>query len=141
MPRDYTKIVAWQRAHELTLAVYEGTKQFPVEERFGITSQLRRAAYSVAANIVEGSGRDTHKDYLRFLVMALASLKETEYFLLLARDLQYLEGDSHEKLVQLTDHAARPLQGLIKAVRTEAGFGHRLTRPVSTDHGPQTPPR
>ena len=87
MARRYRDLVAWKRSHELTLAVYKQTKRFPAEERFGLTSQLRRASYSVPANITEGSGRDTNKDYLRFLIIALASLKESEYFLLLARDL------------------------------------------------------
>lgn len=140
MSRDYKKIVAWQRAHELTLAVYEVSKQFPAEERFGLTSQLRRASYSVPANIVEGSGRETHKDYLRFLVTALASLKETEYFLLLAKDLCYLDDRSYENLFLLADNAVRPLQGLIKAVRSECGLDHPIKGPLSTDHRLTTTP-
>lgn len=125
----------------MTLAVYEQTKRFPADERFGLTSQVRRAASSVAANIVEGSGRDTHKDYLRFLVTALASLKETEYFILLARDLHYIDIDTYESLARFIDNAARPLQGLIKAVRSEVRTRHRTTSPLSKDHGPQTFPR
>lgn len=72
--RDYKKIVAWQRAHQLTLLVYKNSQNFPTEEKFGLTSQLRRATYSVPANIAEGSGRNTTKDYLRFLFIALGSL-------------------------------------------------------------------
>ena len=84
MARHYKDLVAWQRSHEFTLAIYKQTQRFPADERYGLTSQLRRAAYSTPANISEGSGRETNKDYLRFLIIALSSLKETEYFLLLA---------------------------------------------------------
>ena len=88
MARRYRDLVAWKRSHELTLVVYKQTQRFPAEERFGMTSQLRRASYSVPTNIAEGSGRETNKDYLRFLIIALSSLKETEYFLLLPCDLR-----------------------------------------------------
>ncbi len=80
MARNYKKVVTWQRSHELALAVYKLTKGFPDDERYGLTSQVRRASYSVPADISERSGRDSNKDYLRFLFISLASLKETEYF-------------------------------------------------------------
>ena len=89
--RDYKKIKAWELAHELVLSVYRSTAHFPSSEQFGVTSQLRRAASSVPANIAEGSGRTTDKDFLRFLDIALGSLKETEYFLLLSKELNYLK--------------------------------------------------
>lgn len=76
--RDYTKIDAWRLADDLTVAVYERTRAFPREELYGLTSQLRRAASSVPANIVEGSARDTKRDYLHFLYIARASLSETQ---------------------------------------------------------------
>ena len=122
MARDYRKVIAWKHAHELTLAIYKLTQTFPKDERFGMTSQLRRAAYSVPANIVEGSGRETNKDYLRFLVIALASLKETEYFLLLALDLEYLTQDQYDPLMDSVNETLRTLQGLIKAVKKETGI-------------------
>ncbi|MEM8943930.1 MAG: four helix bundle protein [Planctomycetota bacterium] len=117
--RDYKKIVAWQRSHNLTLRVYEITKSFPNEEKFGITSQLRRAAYSVPANIAEGSGRSGVKDYLRFLTIAYGSLKEAEYFLLLAHDLEYLSADAHSELTDMSNATFAALHGLIKAVEHE----------------------
>ena len=124
MPRDYKKVVAWQRSHELTLAVYKHTRNFPDNERFGLTSQVRRASYSVPANISEGSGRDSNKDYLRFLFIALASLKETEYFLLLARDLEYLPEKEYDRLTETVNATFGALQGLIKVVKKEVGgFG------------------
>ncbi len=121
MPRDYKKVVAWQRSHELTLAVYKHTRNFPDDERFGLTSQVRRASYSVPANISEGSGRDSNKDYLRFLFIALASLKETEYFLLLARDLEYLPEKEYDRLTETVNGTFGALQGLIKVVKKEIG--------------------
>ncbi len=117
--RDYKKIIAWQRAHELTLRLYKEAQSFPSEEKFGLTSQLRRAAYSVAANIVEGSGRGTKREYCRFLQIAYASLKEAEYFLLLARDLAYLEAEVHAELSELVNGTFAPLQGLMKSVEKE----------------------
>ena len=117
--RDYRKIVAWQRAHDLTLRIYKTTQQFPGHEQFGITSQLRRAASSVPANIVEGSARDTKRDYLRFLSMARASLKEVEYFLLLAHDLGYIPTPEHEAITQEINRVFAALTGLINAVRNE----------------------
>jgi len=134
--RDYKKIIAWRKSHELTLAVYQHTKRFPAEERFGITSQLRRAAVSVPANIVEGSGRETNKDNLRFLTTALASLKETEYFLMLSRDLQYLGEADYTLLNDMTSNTLRTLQGFIKAVRRELDSGDPTLR--TTDYRPQT---
>ncbi len=117
--RDYKKIIAWQRSHDLTLQVYQHTKYFPDDERFGLTSQLRRAAYSVPANIAEGSGRNTQKDYLRFLPMAFGSLRETKYFFLLARELGYLEPNVHEKLTEDINSTFAALHGLIKAVERD----------------------
>ena len=121
MARKYKDLVAWKRSHELTLAIYKQTQRFPVEERYGLTSQLRRASYSVPANVSEGSGRETNKDYLRFLIISLSSLKETEYFLLLACDLGYLTKDQHGALTELVNGTFGALQGLIKAVKKEVG--------------------
>ena len=119
MARLYRNLVAWQRSHELTLAIYKQTQRFPTEERYGLTSQLRRAAYSVPANISEGSGRETNRDYLRFLIIAFSSLKETEYFLMLARDLGYLSDDQYDALTETVNGTFGALQGLIKAVKKE----------------------
>ena len=119
MARNYKKIVAWQRGHELTLEVYRITQSFPAEEKYGLTSQLRRAAYSVPVNIAEGAGRETHKDYLRFLVIGLASLNEVEYFLMLARDLNYLSPENHIEISPKVNSTFATLRGLMKAVKKE----------------------
>ncbi len=115
--RDYKKIKAWELAHQLALNVYRSTAHFPVSEQFGITSQLRRAASSVPANIAEGSGRTTDKDFLRFLDIALGSLKETEYFLLLSNELNYLQKAEWILLHEQATDALKCLVGFIKAVR------------------------
>jgi four helix bundle protein len=119
--RDYTKIEAWRLADDLTVAVYERTRSFPKEEIYGLTSQLRRASYSVPANIVEGSSRETKKDYLHFLYIARGSLSETQYFIHLARRLDYLKEEESKILHQQTKVTFACLHGLIRAVEKEAG--------------------
>ncbi len=126
MARDYTKIVAWQRAHALTLAVYKATQSFPRTEVFGLTSQLRRASYGVPSNMAEGSARNSKRDYLHFLNIAQSSLRETEYFLLLSRDLGYLSEAQHRETAKLVDGTFAPLHGLVNAVKREAGTVNTL---------------
>jgi four helix bundle protein len=98
--RDYTKIKAWRLADDLTVAVYERTRSFPKEEIYGLTSQLRRASYSVPANIVEGASRESKKDYLHFLYIGRGSLSETQYFIHLAQRLDYLSSEEADALWQ-----------------------------------------
>jgi len=119
--RDYTKIQAWKLADDLAVAVYATTRTFPKEELYGLTSQLRRAAYSVPANIVEGSLRETKRDYLHFLYIARGSLGETQYFIHLAQRLGYLGADEAEKLMTESRSTFACLHGLIVAVEREAG--------------------
>jgi four helix bundle protein len=118
--RNYRNIVAWQRAHEVTLRMYELTRTFPREETYGLSSQIRRASFSVAANIAEGSGRETDKDFLRFLYISLGSLKEVDYATLLAYDLKYLNSELFEKLQTRLNQTFAALQGLIKSVKQKA---------------------
>ena len=117
--RDYNKIIAWQKADDLTVAVYTATRCFPKEELYALTSQLRRAAYSVPANIAEGASRNSQKDYLHFLFIARGSLAETGYFIHLAHRLGYLTSERRDQLSKQTDEVARILAGLIKAVKSE----------------------
>lgn len=118
--RDYTKIEAWRLADDLAVAIYEVTKEFSREEVYGLTSQLRRAAYSVPANIVEGSARESKREYLHFLHIARASLSEAQYFIHLARRLTYLTEPDAAKLHAQTKQAFACLYGLIAAVEREA---------------------
>jgi four helix bundle protein len=119
--RDYTKIEAWRLADDLTVAVYERTKAFPKEEVYGLTSQLRRASYSVPANIVEGAWRESKKDYLHFLYIARGSLSEAQYFIYPAKRLNYLSSEEADTLWQQTKVTFACLHGLIQAVEKEGG--------------------
>jgi len=115
--RDFRKIEAWQLADDLAVAVYEATKCFPKEEVYGITSQIRRAVTSAAANIVEGSARESAKDYAHFLQIARGPLAETPYFLHLAGRLGYLNQERAAELEQAARRVFGCLHGLIQAVR------------------------
>jgi four helix bundle protein len=127
--RDYTKIEAWRLADDLTVTVYERTRSFPKEEMYGLTSQLRRASYSVPANIVEGASRESKKDYLHFLYIARGSLSETQYFIHLAHRLDYLSSEEADVLRQQTKVTFACLHGLILAVEKEA---EKLSKLVAT---------
>ncbi|HRG56155.1 MAG TPA: four helix bundle protein [Lacunisphaera sp.] len=118
--RNYTKIEAWRLADDLTVAVYEKTRTFPPEERYGLTGQLRRAASSVPANIVEGSARESQKDYLHFLHIARASLAEAQYFVHLAKRLGYFAPPDAAELHNQTKRVFACLHGLTQAVAREA---------------------
>jgi four helix bundle protein len=118
--RDFRKIKAWMLADDLAVAVYEVSKSFPREEIYGITSQIRRAASSVAANIVEGASRESAKDYAHFLQIARGSLAETQYFLHLAKRLGYLDDAQAGQVELLAKETCACLHGLILAVRKES---------------------
>jgi four helix bundle protein len=118
--RDFRKIESWQLADDLAVAVYEATKSFPKEELYGVTSQIRRSATSVAANIVEGASRESAKDYAHFLQIARGSLAETQYFIHLARRLRYLSDLDADQLEQMARRVFGCLHGLSTAVRSSS---------------------
>lgn len=122
--RNYKNIVAWKRADQLTIEIYCVSRDFPKEEIYGLTSQIRRSAYSVAANIAEGSARETDADFARFLQIARGSLSETEYFLHLAYNLEYLPNDEYKEPTTLVNQTFAALHGLIKAVKQD--YGNRI---------------
>ncbi len=99
--------------------VYRTTRAFPKEEMFGLTSQMRRAAVSVAANIVEGCARRTQKDYVQFLNVAFGSLREVGYFLNLASRLEYVKDPATKELSERYEETSRVLFGLIRSLTTE----------------------
>jgi four helix bundle protein len=113
---DFRRLVVWQRAHEATLEAYRVTSSFPASERFGVVSQMRRAAASAAANIAESCGRGTARDEARFLHVAAGSARELEYHALLARDLGYLAPESYERLRGLADEVQHMLTALLRRV-------------------------
>lgn len=114
----FEDLEAWKRAHELVLKSYSASGRFPRSEMFGLTSQLRRAVVSVAANIAEGFKRRSKNDKAHFYNMAQGSLEETRYYWILARDLKYIGDVRH--LMDLTDTCGRLLHGLISAVQRRA---------------------
>ena len=115
--RDFTQLEVWRRSHELVLEIYRVTKAFPNIERFRLTDQLCRSASSIPANIAEGKGRNTLKEYLQFLYIARGSLEETRYHLLLAQDLSYLEGGDYQILKARCDQIGKLLNGLINSLK------------------------
>jgi four helix bundle protein len=115
--QDFRNLKVWQKAHALTLAVYRGTRSFPSDEKFGITSQLRRACASIAANIAEGCARSGDIEFARFVNVAAASASETDYHLLLARDLQYLEQSAYEVLFEQISEVKRMLNSFERTLR------------------------
>ncbi len=115
--RDHTKLRAFELADELVLLIYKETKSFPKEEKFGLTSQLRRAIISVASNIVEGCARESQTEYHRFLEIAFGSLKESHYQFGLAIKLGYLEETKTEELETKFIEAEKVLGALLRKMR------------------------
>jgi four helix bundle protein len=114
---DHTQLQTWKKAHVLSLEVYRATRHFPVEERFGLTAQLRRVVIPVESNIAEGSGRKNDKVLCRFLSIARRSIKEVACQLLIARDLAILEAKTWFKLDKEAQEISRMLNRLIDSLR------------------------
>lgn len=107
----------WKNSHELTVAIYVLTKSFPKHELYGITSQLRRASSSVPANIVEGFYRNTTKELIKFLYNARGSVGEVIYFLLLAKDLKYINDSKYLKLREKFELVSKSINALINSLK------------------------
>ena len=118
MGRTYRDLIAWQKAMKFVTEIYEITRSFPSEERYGITNQLRRAAVSVPSNIAEGQARFSHKEFHHFLSQARGSLVEIETQLLIARNLEYLRAAKADELLVATAQIGRLLNGLIASIKT-----------------------
>ena len=116
--RDFRELKVWQKAHQLVLAVYRTTGEFPKEEAYGMTSQSRRASASIPANIAEGCARATDADFARFLQNALGSASELEYHLILARDLGYLTQLEHRPLEDQVVEVKKMLSSFIARLRS-----------------------
>ncbi len=117
--RDFRGLKVWEKAHSLTLRIYETTLAFPRDEQYGLTSQVRRACSSIAANIAEGCGRDSNGELRRFLEIAMGSASELEYHLLLARDLGLLPSTVHGELADCTIEVKRMLATFIRRLRSQ----------------------
>ena len=115
--QNYKDLKVWSKAHEFTLNVYTITQNFPKEEIYGLTSQLRRSAISIAANIAEGCGKKSQSDFANFLNIALGSANESDYYILLAKDLSYIKPDDFLGLSALINEIKAMLINLITKVR------------------------
>jgi len=114
--RNFKDLKVWHKAHRFVVSVYEHTRSFPAEERFVLTAQLRKSATSVPSNIAEGCGRESERELARFLSIAAGSASESEYQLLLARDLGYLEPEAHGALDAQVNEVKRMLNSFIKTL-------------------------
>ena len=117
--KDFRELKVWQKAHELTLAVYQVTASFPREELFGLTAQIRRAGSSIAANLAEGCGRNGDAELARFSSIAMGSASELEYHLLLAKDLKLIPSQDYEVLHQRTTELKRMLTALMQKLNAD----------------------
>ena len=115
--RDHTKLKAFELSDAQVTRVYEATRGFPPEERFGLASQMRRAAISVPCNIVEGCARHTESEFLRFLDLAYGSARELEYQISIAQRLGYLPEKAGESLAGAAVEVSKVLGGLIRSLR------------------------
>ena len=114
--QDFKKLDVYMEAKKLALDIYKITSCFPKVETFAITSQIRRAAISVGANIAEGAGRISNPDFLRFLHNSMGSLKETEHFLIVPRELNYITASQFEELNLQRDKVAKMLSSLMSKI-------------------------
>jgi four helix bundle protein len=115
--KSYRDLNVWRRAVELAELVYRETKGFPREETYGMTSQIRRASVSVAANIAEGHGRNTKGEYVQFLGIAKGSLSELETLIILSGKMNLLASNTSDLMLKICEEVSKMLIGLIKALK------------------------
>ncbi|MBL8851432.1 MAG: four helix bundle protein [Planctomycetaceae bacterium] len=113
---NFEKLDAWQLAVKYAARIYKATIAIPTDERFGLTSQLRRAAVSISANLAEGSGRGTQKDFIRFIEIAFGSLMETVSHIAIARQEHYVTAEVHKELYSQAERLGKVLSGLRRSL-------------------------
>ena len=114
MSREIKKYEVFKKAHQLVLKVYSITKKFPAEERYGLVSQMRRSAYSIPMNLIEGGARDSEAEFRYFVNIACGSSAEVQYQLELVRDLQYITQQEYVELDKEYNDVGKMLNGLMK---------------------------
>jgi four helix bundle protein len=117
--KDFRQSKVWEKSHQLALAIYRITQDFPKEELYGLTSQMRRSSMSIPTNIAEGCGRNTDADFARFIQMAMGSSSEAEYQLLLSDDLGFPDQVQYESLNTDVTEIKRMLISLLKTLRAD----------------------
>ena len=117
MTKSFKEVVAWQKAHLFVINVYQITQHYPSHERFGLCSQFQRAAVSIPANIAEGYRRDGMNDKLRFLNIAQGSLEECRYYILLSKDLQYINSEEYNVLNMSLEETSKLLNAYYKGIK------------------------
>lgn len=115
--KDFRSLKVWEKGHELVLKIYRVTENFPKQEMYGITSQIRRSAVSVPTNIAEGCGKDTDAELKRYCLIAMGSSSELEYLLLLSHDLNYLSEESYQELQNQLIEARKMLNAFIRKLK------------------------
>ena len=118
--RDFRQVQVWEKSHQLTLTVYDVTKNYPREELFGLISQMRRSSASIATNIAEGCGRSSDADFARFLSMSSGSASELEYQIILSHDLKYIEEDQFYFMTNKIKEIKRMLHGFSQKLKAES---------------------
>ena len=113
---SFENLIVWEKAHKLTLEIYKHTSEFPKIEIYGIVNQMRRAAYSIPSNIVEGNSRKSNKEFLQFLNIAKGSLEELKYFLLLSKDLNYISLQQYSNLNNMCEEVSKLLYKFTKSI-------------------------
>ncbi|MBX2845729.1 MAG: four helix bundle protein [Saprospiraceae bacterium] len=119
---DYRKYKVWEKSHDFALQVYQLTKSFPDSEKFNLIAQLRRAATSIPTNISEGAGRETNKEFVRFLYIASGSAHESHYLLFLSKELGYANQDAIQECLQLAEEIKKMLAALIRKIKSSSNF-------------------
>ena len=114
---SFTDLNAWKEGHKLVLSIYTITKDFPDEERFGLTSQIRRAVISITSNIAEGFRRETYKEKARFYSISLASLSEVQNQLLVSRDVGYIDNERFNEIAEQSIIASKLIFGLLRSTK------------------------
>jgi four helix bundle protein len=116
--RNFKELRVWEEAHKLTVQLYQETEDFPRKEMFGLTSQIRRAAASIGANLAEGCGRQSEGEFSRFIQIAMGSASELEYHLLLSRDLEFLTKSAYERAQTQLTRVRKMLSSLLQTVQS-----------------------
>ncbi|MGL6337833.1 MAG: four helix bundle protein [Waterburya sp.] len=115
--RNFRDLQVWEKAHQLTISIYKTTSNFPKEELYGLTSQIRRACASIPANIAEGCGRGSEAELARFLQISMGSASELEYHLLLVRDLRIIQSEEYQLLLDKLIEVKKMLASLILKIK------------------------